>query len=196
MAALVAQLLEDRPELYDWVAGAIAAPATSGKSKKTRRKPMDVKVYRRQISGILHGLDNMRRSQVYWHVSELTDQLRQVQRTARQFLDADDPETALAILMTLLEEAGHGIEYIDDSDGYLGDFVNDLEESVGEAILSLDLGAAERGKLAHQLEKQSAYLSSYGMEEGLDVVIRASTLGWAETATEAEVFGDLIGAKL
>jgi len=123
MMALMTRLLRERPELYDWVEAAIAAPAKSSKSKKTRRKKVDTEVYRRQVIGILHSLDGMRASEAYWHVEGLTHQLRAVHETAMKFLDAGDPETALAILMAIVDEGGHGIEYIDDSDGYFSGYM-------------------------------------------------------------------------
>ena len=180
MVALMTQLLRERPELYDWVEAAIAAPTKSGQSKKTRRKKVDAEIYRRQVIGILHSLDGMRASEAYWHVEGLTHQLREVQETATKFLDAGDPETALAILMAIVEEGGHGIEYIDDSDGFFSSYMNSLGQPLAEAILSLDMSAVEREKLMQQLEKQSRYLASYGMEGGLDLAIQAAMLGWSE----------------
>jgi len=204
LVALMTRLLREKPEVYDWVAVAIAAPTASGKNKKTRHKQVDAEVYRRQVRGILHSLDarSVRASEAYGYVGGLTDQLRQVQDTAHKFLDAGDPETALAILMAIVEEAGPGIEYVDDSDGYLGDFLNGLGQPLAEAILSLDMNAVEREKLVRQLEKQSASLADYGIEDGLDLAIQAATAGWgeeresAEEKYDAQVFGDLTGAKL
>lgn len=164
----------------------MAAPATAGKRKKTRRKKVDAEVYRRQVIGILHSLDGMRASEAYWHVGGLTHQLREVQETAIKFLDAGDPETALAILMALVEEVGHGIEYIDDSDGLLGDFMSGLGQPLAEAILSLDMSAVEREKLVRQLEKHSKYLADYGMEGGLDLAIQAAMSGWDQEHVPAE----------
>jgi uncharacterized Zn finger protein len=181
LMALTTRLLRERPELYNWVEAAISAPAKSSKSKKTRRKKVDTEVYRRQVIGILHSLDGMRASEAYWHVEGLTHQLREVQETAMKFLDAGDPETALAILMAIVEEGGHGIEYIDDSDGYFSGYMGSLGEPLAEVILSLDMSAVEREKLVQKLEKQSRYLADYGMEGGLDLAIQAATSGWDET---------------
>jgi uncharacterized Zn finger protein len=187
MMALMTRLLRERPELYDWVEAAISAPAKSSRSKKTRRKKVDAEIYRRQVIGILHSLDGMRASEAYWHVEGLTHQLRAVQETAMKFLDAGDPETALAILMAIVDEGGHGIEYIDDSDGYFSGYMGSLGEPIAEVILSLDMSAVEREKLIQKLEKQSKYLADYGMEGGLDLAIQAATSGWGETrATDEE----------
>jgi hypothetical protein len=116
---------------------------------------VEPEAYRRQVSGILHSLDarSVRTLEAYGYVGELTNQLHQVQDTAHKFLDAGDPETALAIRMAIVEEARHGIEYIDDSDGYWGDFLNGLGEPLAEAILSSDVSAVEREKLVRQFEK-------------------------------------------
>ena len=47
-------------------------------------------------------------SEAYWHVGDLANQLREVQQSAVKFLDAGDTETALEILLVLLEEASRG----------------------------------------------------------------------------------------
>ncbi|MGB8645334.1 MAG: SWIM zinc finger family protein [Anaerolineae bacterium] len=186
LVALMTRLVRERPELYDWIEVAIAAPATAGQGKKKRRKKVDTEVYRRQVRNILHSLDGMRASEAYGYVGGLVGQLGEVQATAMKFLDADEPETALAILMALVEEAGHGVEYIDDSDGELGDFMSRLGQPLAEVILSLDMSAVEREKLVRELEKQARYLADYGMDEGLDLAIRAATVGWDEEPTQGK----------
>ena len=183
LVALVTTLLKRQPELYDWIEGAISTPSSPGKTKKPRRKKVDAEVYRRQIIGILHSLDGMRMSEAYWHVGGLVDQLGEVQDTAMKFLDAGDAETALAILSTLAEEAGHAIEFVDDSNGDLSGFVADLGQPLAEAILSLDLSAVERQKLVAQLHKLDKYLSDYGMEDAIYLALEAAQRGWEDTPT-------------
>ena len=178
LAALVTKLVHDRPELYDWIEATIAVPAPRSKTPKKKRKRVEADVYRRQILGILHSLDGMRMSAAYWHVGSLVTQLHEVQETATKFLDAGDAETALTILLTLLEEASRGIEYIDDSNGELGGFVGELGQPLAEAILSLDLSALERTKLADKLTQLVNYASDYGMEGNLDIAIQAAQYGW------------------
>ncbi len=180
LIALIATLLKRQPELYDWIEAAISTPPTSGKANKAKRKKVDAEVYRRQITGILHSLDGMRMSEAYWHVGGLIDQLRGVQAAAMKFLDAGDPETALTILVTLVEEAGHAIEYIDDSDGYMSGFVGELGQPLAEVILSLDLSTIEREKLATKLTKIAKHLGDYSMDGSIDLAIQAATSGWEE----------------
>lgn len=203
LLALVTRLLHAQPDLYDWFEAALAKPAQPGKTKQTRRKKVDVEVYRRQVRGILHSLDAMRPSEAYWQVGGLVEQLGEVQATAVKFLEADEPETALHILLTLLEEVGKGADYIDDSNGELGDFANGLGLPLAEAILSLDLSAVERQKLTQKLTKVGKRLGDYGMDEAVDLALQAAHEGWegpvtlrsgsshaAEDEREAEAFED------
>lgn len=184
LAALLTALLKRQPELYDWIEGALSTPSPSGKAKKVRRKKIDVEVYRRQILGILHSLDGSRMSEAYWHVGGLANQLREVRDTAMKFLDAGDAETALAILVILIDEAGHGIEFIDDSDAEMGGFVSELGLPLAEAILSLGLSEVERERLANKLTKIAGYLSDYGMDDTIDLAIQAAQHGWEEVAAD------------
>jgi uncharacterized Zn finger protein len=185
LAALLIELMHDRPELSDRIEAALSTPQSKSKSKKTKRKKIDLEVYRRQITGILHSLDGMRMSEAYWQVGGLANELRDVQTSAMKFLDVGDAETALEILLMLADEAGHGIEFIDDSDGELGGFADELGQSLAEAILSIDWSKVAREKLVTRLKKMAAYLDDYGMEGGLELAIAAATTGWADDKSSA-----------
>lgn len=145
---------------------------------------MDIDVYRRHILGIVHSLDRMRMSDAYWHVGGLANQLREVQESAVKFLEARDPETALEILLVLLEESSGGIEHIDDSDGELGGFVGELGTPLAEAILSMELSQVERDRLVRRLEKLTDYAGNYGMEGNLDTAVQAAKYGWDDMPKE------------
>lgn len=119
-------------------------------------------------------------SEAYWHVGGLANQLREVQESAMKFLDSGEAESALEILLVLLEEASRGIEYIDDSDGKLGGFVGDLGTSLAEAILSMELSQVERDRLVRRLEKLIEYAGDYGMEGNLDIAVQAAKCGWED----------------
>lgn len=181
LLALLTKLLDEQPDLYDRVEAALAAPSVSGQRQTAaaRRRKVDVDVYRRRVRSIMHGLDHMRASEAYWHVGGLAEELRGVERSAREFLDAGDAEAALRILLTLLEESHDGFEYIDDSNGELGDYFDGLGATLAEVILSLDLSAEERGDLLSDLDDLHRSLSDYGVE-GLRVAIMAARHGWGE----------------
>jgi len=186
LLALVTKLLHDKPELSKWVEAAVSMPDPTGKAaRKRKRKTVDADVYRRQVIGILHSLDRMRASEAYWQVGSLVEELRGVQDTAMKLLDAEDPEAALTILLTLLEEASQGIEFIDDSNGELGGFVGELGLPLAEAILSLDLRPLDRTKLVERLTRLEHYASNYGMEGNLDLTIQAAQYGWEEPPSDS-----------
>ncbi|HSG44395.1 MAG TPA: SWIM zinc finger family protein [Anaerolineales bacterium] len=175
LTSILIKLIQERPELYDRIEAMTSVPS---KSKKKRQKKVDIEVHRRHILGIVHSLDGMRRSEAYWHVGGLANQLREEQESAVKFLDAGDVESALEILLVLLEEGSRGIEYIDDSDGELGGFVGDLGTPLAEAILSMEPSQVERDRLVRRLEKLIDYAGDYGMEGNLDVAIQAAKYGW------------------
>lgn len=177
LTAILTKLIQEQPELYDRIEAMTSVPS---KSKKKRRKKVDIEVHRRHILGIVHSLDGMRMSEAYWHVGGLASQLREVQESAVKFLDVGDAETALEILLALLEEASRGVEYIDDSDGELGGFVGDLGTPLAEAILSMELSQVERDRLVRRLKKLIKYAGDYGMEGNLDIAVQAAKYGWED----------------
>jgi hypothetical protein len=172
--------MQEQPELCDRIETLISVPSKPRK----KRKKVDIEVYRRHINGIVHSLDGMRMSEAYWHVGDLANQLREVQQSVVKFLDAGDAETALEILLVLLEEASRAIEYIDDSNGELGGYVGELGTLLAEAILSMELSQVERAKLTGRLEKLIKYASDYGMEGNLHIAVQAAKFGWDDIPGE------------
>jgi uncharacterized Zn finger protein len=186
LLALLAKLLDERPELNDWVEAALAAPSAAKPAKApapARKKKVDTEVYRRRVHDIMHSLDNMRASEAYWHVGALVEELRGVEKTALEFLNAGDAETALRILFILVKEGHDGFEYVDDSNGELGAFFDGVGAAMAEVILSLELSADEGKDLVSDLNELHRSLSDYGVD-GLEVAITAAQYGWNETPNE------------
>lgn len=180
------KLLGEHPELGDIVEAALAAPSVAGRRKTpaAKRREVDTEVYRRRVQSIMHGLDHMRASEAYWHVGGLVEELHGVEKSAREFLDAGDPQSALRILLTLLEEARDGFEYIDDSNGELGGFLDGLGETLAEVVLSLDLDEDEREDIVSDIDDLHDGLSDYGIE-GLNVALLAARHGWETVPDQA-----------
>ncbi|MEO8357987.1 MAG: SWIM zinc finger family protein [Chloroflexota bacterium] len=183
LIAILTKLIQEQPDLYDRIEAMTSVPS---KSKKKRKKKVDIEVYRRHILSIVHSLDGMRMSEAYWHVGGLANQLREVQESALKFLDAGDAEAALEILLVLLEEASRGIEFVDDSDGELGGFVGDLGTPLAEAVLTMEFSQVERDRLVRRLEKLIDYASDYGMEGNLDIAVQAAKFGWEDISKDME----------
>lgn len=185
LVALVTKLLRDQPDLYDQIEAAIALPSTTSKAKSgtANRKKVERDVYRRRVRGIMHSLDRMRSSEAYWHVGGLVGELDGVRQTAMEFLQAGEPEAALEILLTLIEESHDGFDYVDDSNGELGDFLSGIGEALAEVILTLDLDEARRADVLSELEDLHDKLSDYGVD-GLEIAIAAARYGWGEVPHE------------
>jgi hypothetical protein len=111
--------------------------------------------------------------------------LRDVEKTAMEFLDAGDAETAFRILMTLLEESHDGFDYIDDSNGELGGYLDGLGKTLAEVVLSLDLDEDRREDILSDIDEIHDKLSNYGVD-GLEVAIAAAQYGWGELPLEAQ----------
>ena len=187
LVAILTKLMQEQPKLCDRIEALTTVPSRPRK----KRKKVDIEVYRRHIIGIVHSLDGMTGGAVsgaYWHVGDMANQLREVQQSAAKFLDAGEAETALEILLVLLEEASRAIEYVDDLDGELGGYVGELGTPLAEAILSMELSQVERAKLAGKLEKLIGYAGDYGMEGNLDIAVQAAKFGWDHIPEEQASF--------
>jgi uncharacterized Zn finger protein len=192
LLALLTELLDEVPDLSDWLEAAIPATVASRPPKSAtakaatpkKKKKVDTEVYRQRVRGIMHSLDHMRASEAYWYVGGLTEQLSGVEKTAVEFLNAGDAETAFRILMTLLEESYDGFEYIDDSNGELGSYLNRLGKTLAEVILSLDLDEEQREDILSDIDEIHSKLSNYGVD-GLEVAVAAAQYGWGELPREA-----------
>ncbi|MGH9834015.1 MAG: SWIM zinc finger family protein [Blastocatellia bacterium] len=187
LLALLTELLDEVPDLSDWLEAAIPATvasrphktATAKAAKPKRKKQVDTEVYRRRVRDII------RASGSFWNSGGVADQLHDVEKTALEFLDAGDAETALRILLTMLEECRDCFEYVDDSDVYLGEYLNGLGSTLAEVILSLNLDDEQREELLSDLEKIDSNLSGYGVD-GLEVAVAAAKTGWGEEPREAQ----------
>jgi uncharacterized Zn finger protein len=190
LMALIVKLLEREPNLIDYIEAALNVRSNSNKDKNSQPKcrTIDFSLYRRQVHKVIHSLDHMRTSEAYRHVGGLVDELRDIEKSAIEFLNADDAETALKILLILIEEGLKGFDHIDDSDGELGAFLGDLGKSLAEVILTLDPDEDFREELITELEDLNNKLDDYGVD-GLDVAMAAAKFGWGKLY-EDEIYDD------
>jgi uncharacterized Zn finger protein len=189
LVQLIGKMVDKNPDLYLWLQAAVPSPsaqANSAQPSKKRKTQVSKSEYCKQIQGILHSLGGYRRSEAYWMMGGMVEQLHQVRDSGYAFMEAGDVEGALVILTTLLTEVSESFEEFDDSDGELGSFLNELALPVVEAILSADLSKSERYRLAKELEPVIDGLSDYGID-GLDVILTALKKGWSiERSLEPE----------
>lgn len=179
---LLVRLVEQRPGLADVIEGQVPAlhaqPAADASMPRPRRSPIDPTVFRRQVRNILHSLDRMRRSDAYWHVGGVVDQVRQVLEQAKRFVALGDARTALTILEAITETYVSDWVELDDSDGYAGAFFEDLGAVWTEAILAADLTSAERKTWVRKLAQWQDEVEDYGIDEAFHPAMAAAEQGW------------------
>ena len=152
--------------------------ATEAVAAPPRRTPVDPQPVRRQVTAILHSLDYMRPSEAYWQVSSVVDQIRQLLNQVQGFIEARDGRNALVLLEAITDEYVEGWIYLDDSDGYAGEFFGELGRVWTEACLVADLSPSERELWAHKLTRWQGEISDYGLDDVFDAAQAAVLQGW------------------
>jgi len=179
LQGLLLHLAERDPDLVDEIEAQVALyqPAQEAEPRP-RRATVDPQPIRRAVNAILHSLDRMRASEAYWQVDGVVDEVRQMLGQVQEFSDAGDGRNALVILEAITDEYVAGWFYLDDSDGYAGEFFEELGEAWLEAALSADLSAAERKQWAQKLTRWQSEIGDYGIDDVFEAAQAALLQGW------------------
>jgi len=123
----------------------------------------------REVSDILHSLDGMRRSQAYWYVERVVDQVRQMLHEVEVLLVDGEWERALVVLEAITTAYIADWTCLDDSNGFAGGFFADLGHAWSQALSIDELTPAERRKWRRKLRRWQSKLSLYGIEGVFEV---------------------------
>jgi uncharacterized Zn finger protein len=183
---LLVHLATRDPYLADEIEGQIAllraTPAGSQSPQPgaapARRTPVDPQPVRRQVTAILHSLDRLRPSEAYWQVGSVVDQVRQLLDQVQGFVEAGDGRNALLLLEAVTDEYVEGWLYLDDSDGYAGEFFSELGQVWTDACLVADLSLDEREQWAQKLTQWQGEIGDYGLDDVFDAAQAAVLQGW------------------
>ncbi|MHB1416107.1 MAG: SWIM zinc finger family protein [Chloroflexota bacterium] len=183
---LLLDLVANEPRLAPAVESRIALLSAASSSaasaaeapSRTRVTPVDALSFRRQVRQAMHSLDRMRSSEAYWHVEEVVAEVRSLLDQAWAFTRAGDGGSGLVMLEALTEEYLAGYEYLDDSDGFAGDFFAELGPAWAEALLSADLTAEERQDWVKKIESWQLEWEDYGLDDVFDPALGAAVQGW------------------
>jgi uncharacterized Zn finger protein len=152
---IVATLLACRPQPK--------RPARSRTGLDTEQRE-EFESTRREVCDILHSLDGMRRSQAYWYVERVVEQVRQSLHEVEILLVDGEWERALVVLEAITTAYIADWACLDDSDGFAGGFFADLGRVWSQALSIDELTPAERRKWRRRLECWQNEISPYGME--------------------------------
>ena len=179
------------------LSAAPAAPATpqstapAPAAPRPRRVPLNPDTYRRQARAVLRSTGRMSGSEAYYAVSGIVEAIRSLAGQSRPFLDAGDGRSALAILEGVTTEYVAGWSELDDSDGELGEFFDELGALWTEAILSADLTPAERQTWAKQLAAWQHEVEDYGIDTGFAAASAAVRQGWDYPPLQRALRGEI-----
>jgi uncharacterized Zn finger protein len=183
-------LLSEQPHLVNWVETFLAtqnacASTTEVEQPRQRQTPIYVTPFQRQAQHILHPGD------YYWGVGQdISNQMSELIDQARPFIKAGDGRNALLILKAITEPLVESwFEY--DEEGEMGYLFADLGPLFAEAILSANLSSEERREWANTLTNWQGAIEEYGIDDGFDVAIGATTQGWDWPPLQAVLQGQI-----
>ncbi len=173
----LADKLHAVPDLIEaWMARREEPTFTPGSSSGAPRLSLHPEEYKRKARAIIHSLDHMRRSEAYWHVAEVINNLEDLASRARDFIAAGDVANALNVLIGVTDAYVDDGFILDDSDGYVGEFAYTLGELWASVLLAADLDEDTRETLRQALSFWNNELMEYGVDAPFENTLTAMDL--------------------
>ena len=186
---LIDRLVRNNPDLYHEIELAlptlkIAAQANASlQSENKFQTQVSEQVYRQQIKRILNqGAYQDEDSE--WNAPAYLANLKNIQQTAGQLLNAGDAEGALTILRVLLEETIAAYDSDLDYYGEVTTFIDDLGGPTAEAILSQKMDETTRRALMESFEHILDTMHENINQRSIELIQLALKYGWEERTKE------------
>jgi uncharacterized Zn finger protein len=151
--------------------------------------PVNEKAIRQQVRAALRSTSRMRYSEAYHYVGEVVGQVGSLLDDAQTRVEAGDARSALTILEAITDEYLPAFEQLDDSDGEVSGFYDELGPVWTEALLTADLTAEERKAWAEKLQEWHDEVAEYGVDEAFRTAIAAAEEGWDDDYIVAALAG-------
>ncbi len=179
-------------EIESRIASDVSKAGVSSQDAPQRHTLVDPRPIRRQVRGILHSLDRMRRSEAYWHVESVVDQARRLLYQVQSRIEDEDGRNALLMLEAITDEYVKEWTCLDDSDGFAGEFFGELGETWIEAGLAADdLTPDERERWAQKLARWQAEVGGYGIDGVFDAAWAGILQGWDYAPLQRALQGEI-----
>ncbi|MGE5602804.1 MAG: SWIM zinc finger family protein, partial [Nitrososphaerales archaeon] len=198
LRGLLRDLLARRSDLVNWLEAQLtvqrsraqtSSAAGAGSHRVSPKAAVDVKAIRRMVRSA------MAASGEYDATSGVVASLDEVLSLARQAIENDDGETALAIIQVIADGVIPGWEDHDDSDGEFGDWFRTLGAVAAEALLTADLAPSEREKWASQLATWQGELDDYGVDDAFGAAMLAASQGWDDPEVRRKLAGNFAASQ-
>lgn len=197
LQALLRQLAQASPELADRIETellmlqATAAPAATATTPAVRHTAVDPQPFRRQIRAALHSLERTRYSEAYGQMASVVEGMGRLLDQASEFLEAGDARNALVILEAITDEYVKGWYQVNDYDGDLPSFFDELGSVWTEALLTADLSAQERQEWRRKLTAWQTESSAYGVDNAFEAACYVARTGWEEPQLQRVLQGEI-----
>jgi len=198
---LILYLAASYPHLTEDIEGYVAARQSEPEPERGRASPEATTVERRmavdprplgrQVKAILHSLDYMRRSDAYWQVGSVVNQVQSLLDQVDAFVEASDGRNALLLLEAITDAYVEDWTCLDDSDGYAGEFFGELGKAWTDAALAADLSPQERQEWADKLTRWQGEIGEYGIDDVFDPAQAAILQGWDDPSLHRVLQGEI-----
>ena len=183
LKTLLVKLAQRQPGLADQIE-AIAQELAGAPEAASEEAPLSPKrpavnpdAVRRRVGGILYG-GGHGRSYDYRYADTVIDGVGAILGEVREVLYSGNGQNSLDVLDALTEEYVSGWYTVDDSNGELGDFFEDLGLAWAEALLAVPLTRDQRQAWAEKLTAWAGEVDQYGIEDAFDMPQAAALEGW------------------
>jgi uncharacterized Zn finger protein len=141
-------------------------------SQPARRTSIDPKPIEQQVERIID------RSAGQWNDTPALNEIREILQKANAFLERGDGNNALGILGAIVRAYVQDWMNLDGSSGESGEFFEELNAPLTEAILSAELFQSDRKKWQEELEAWRSEVDDYGIDNGFAMSLMASAQEW------------------
>ncbi len=190
LKTLIVKLAQRDPDLADWIES-IAQDLAGTPEEASKRPTVNPDAVRGRVGRILNGAGYGRSSRDYWSAHDVIAGLAEVLEEVREALNQNDGQNSLVILEALTQEYVSGWYEVDDSDGELGDFFEDLGLAWAEAFLTVPLSHSQRLAWADKLTGWAREVDEYGIEDAFDIPQTAALQGWDDPDLRRVLNGEI-----
>lgn len=194
---LLVDLLADHPELEDWVERRIEAQSIQGSAEdasgepQARHTPPDPDTIRRHVRSIIQSSDPRGTSDPYEDVESRVNDLRDLLKGARAYIDTGNGEEALVFLEAmaeeLMDEEWLALSY--DDSAAIFEFLDELSAAFTEAILTAKPDEMACDEWAVRLTDWADELAGYTPEPPFRAAVEAAEQGWDAELLQAALQG-------
>jgi len=197
---LLVDLVEDRPELGDWVETRLETARSGDAVDDSDNHVSDInrESIRRQVRYVLQPPRGGGTHDSYAVVESDVDELGDLLEQAWLAIEAGDGETALDVLEPLadelMDEEWLALSY-DDSQGIF-EFFDQVDKALAEALLTADLAEGERADWEERLWSWEQEMGRYTDRPPYSVALEAAQRGWDFEPVQRAMQGDISYADL